>query len=109
MGNAAHDVNAAALGELFYHRLHTCKDVLHEDPAWRRGLPSPSDLYKTSNFGKQSIHHSFAQEARFDTTLMYTLCSGFLDPSGTSNLCKAHLLISPLAAAKVEYSNYGFT
>jgi hypothetical protein len=78
-GDADHDVTAAALGELFLHHLHTCKDVLREEAAWRHDLPSRGDLYNTT-FGEQSIHHSFAQEASFETTLLHTLCSGFLDP-----------------------------
>ena len=107
-GDADHDVTAAALGELFLHHLHTCNDVLREEPAWRRDLPSRSDLYKTT-FGKQSIHHSFAQEASFETTLLHPLCSGFLTPTDTLNLFVAHPLIPHLATAKVAYHDYDFT
>jgi hypothetical protein len=52
--------------------------------------------------------HSFAQETAFETTLLYTLCSGFLDPHDTATLFAAHPLVGHLASAKVAYTDYDF-
>jgi len=61
-----------------------------------------------TKFGKQDLNHSFAQEACFETTLLHTLCSGYLTPADTIAVCGAHPLIAHLGAAKVAYVNYDF-
>lgn len=108
LGDKDYDVTAAALGEIFYSSLTTCNDVLFERPAWHSTMPTRTQLFRRTTFGKPDLNHSFAQEACFETTLLHTLCSGFLTPADTVSLFTVHPLIDHLAAAKVTYSSYDF-
>ena len=108
LGNKDYDVTAAALGEIFYSSLTTCNDVLFERPAWHSTMPTRTQLFRRTTFGKPDLNHSFAQEACFETTLLHTLCSGFLTPADTVSLFTVHPLIGHLASAKVTYSSYDF-
>lgn len=107
LGASDYDVTAAALGEIFYSNLTTCNDALLDTPLWTRGLPTRLDLFRTK-FGRQDLNHSFGQEACFETTLLHTLCSGYLAPPDTVAVCATHPLIGHLAATKVAYASYDF-
>jgi hypothetical protein len=108
LGDKDYDVTAAALGELFYSSLTTCNDVLRERPAWQHAIPPRARLFWHNQFGQPDLNHSFAQEDSFKTTLLHTLCSGFLDPADTESLLNTHPLVGHLASAKVAYSDYDF-
>jgi hypothetical protein len=98
-----------SLGKLFYTNLTSvCNDVHHHDqPDWKKTLPTRSDLI-SEGFGQPDLNHSFSQEACFETTVLHTLCSGFLNPTDTLAVMEAHPLIGHLASSKVAYTNYDF-
>ena len=107
LGASDYDVTAAALGEIFYSNLTTCNDALLNTPRWRQKLPTRLNLFRTK-FGQQDLNHSFGQEACFETTLLHTLCSGYLVLPNTVAVCGTHPLIGHLAATKVAYANHDF-
>jgi hypothetical protein len=109
MGLEDYDDTKAQLGELFYNNLTSvCNDVHHRDqPDWKKTLPACLDLL-SDGFGQPDLNHSFSQEACFETTVLHTLCSGFLDPTDTLATTEAHPLIGHLASSKVAYTNYDF-
>ncbi len=109
MGLEDYDNTKAQLGELFYNNLTSvCNDVHHRDqPDWKKTLPTRLDLL-SDGFGQPDLNHSFSQEACFETTVLHTLCSGFLDPTDTLAVLEAHPRFGHLASSKVTYTNYDF-
>jgi hypothetical protein len=109
MGLLDYDDAKAQLGKLFYTNLTSvCNDVHHHDqPDWKKTLPTRSDLI-SEGFGQPDLNHSFSQEACFETTVLHTLCSSFLDPTDTLTVMETHPLIGHLASSKVAYTNYDF-
>jgi hypothetical protein len=76
-------------------------------PSWRSDLPSHAQLLRTP-FGLSSLHHSFTQDASFDTIVYNIFKSGFLTADDFSALCSSHALIHHLAGMMVRLSTIDF-
>jgi hypothetical protein len=103
LGQSDYDPAAASLGKLFYNKYLSLSDVgndIRPTTASPRP-PSPRALLRSA-FCRPSASHSFVQEARFETSFVIILKSGFFEPAEILALHRCHPLLLHLLCACVH-------
>ena len=85
-------------------------NVAHDDPDWKKTIPTPSALL-SRGFGRPDKAHSCTQVASFETTLIIFLKygDGYLPRRDLENLLNQHTLIRHMYRMIPVMANYDFT
>ena len=84
--------------------------VIHDDPAWKNTISTPSALL-SRGFGRPDKAHSCTQVASFETTLIIFLKygDGYLTRHDLQNLLSQHTLVRHMYRMIPVMANYDFT
>lgn len=108
LGHADYDETAANLGESFYSSIILPSyDTASVETHWQSQVPTRPRLFR-NKFGRPCLSHSFHQEPCLDTSSIFLLQTGFLDPPSLVSWCHASPVIGHLAATMVAFREYDF-
>ena len=110
LGYANYDPSTSSLGDSFYVRYLSLSAIGNDtcannvSPTTR---PSPRALLRKP-FGCTSPHHSFHQQACFETAYVPIIKSGFFTPADILKLHEWHPLLSHLICACIHLRHHDF-